>query len=737
MKKIININFQGRIIPIEETAYDILKQYIESLRGYFAKEEGCEEIINDIESRIAELFSERLKRNTPCITDEDVNAVIASIGRPEDLEEAEGAQDTANNTASSSNTGNVGTGAGAQPGYQQSNQENINGKRLFRSENDKIISGVAAGLASYFGIDPSVMRILFVLFTFIGGSGFLLYIILWIVLPSRTLVSNIRKRLYRNPDNRMLGGVSGGIAAYFNIDVWIPRIIFLAPFILGVLSSIFRSGWMRFDPIPHFFLNGFGGTLFISYIVLWIILPEASSAAEKLEMRGEKIDLESIKKTVKEDLENFKVRAEKIGGEMKDRAQHFGSEMRQAGQGFASDSAPFLRRSGTGIGHIIGVLFKVFFLFIAGIIIFALVMVLVAILSSGIGAFPLKDFILGGFWENFLAWCTLVLFLGIPIIALLTWLIRRIIGVKFKNHYLGYTFGSLWIVGLVSIIILIASVARNFRSKASVKEDISFAQPVNNKLVVKVTDGRVKYYGSDWFGFDGDLPFFSKNEDSIMMNNVRVKLIKSTDSFYHVYAVKFSNGNNPAVAENLANNINFKASQKDSVLYLPKGFTITQQDKFRNQQVMVVAEIPVGKKVEIDRSIDRYNWFDINVNRRWDNAYYYNSNREYIMTADGLDEINNEKLKQKSRTRVKTRDEKTETDENDDSQNEGGYRYKGNKNTNGNKTGKKDTIILHKDSIKPVNLPTAKEANRFSSAEESLAAGNESGSLFNLLTIFQ
>ena len=86
MKKVININFQGRVVPIEETAYEILKQYVESLRRYFANEEGRDEIINDIESRIAELFSERLKKGATCITDDDVNAVIAGMGRPEDFE---------------------------------------------------------------------------------------------------------------------------------------------------------------------------------------------------------------------------------------------------------------------------------------------------------------------------------------------------------------------------------------------------------------------------------------------------------------------------------------------------------------------------------------------------------------------------------------------------------------------------------------------------------------------------
>src|SRR5215475_8961289 len=76
MKKIININFHGRVVPIEETAYDILKQYIESLRRHFANEEGRDEIINDIENRFAELFSERLQKGSTCITDDDVDTII-------------------------------------------------------------------------------------------------------------------------------------------------------------------------------------------------------------------------------------------------------------------------------------------------------------------------------------------------------------------------------------------------------------------------------------------------------------------------------------------------------------------------------------------------------------------------------------------------------------------------------------------------------------------------------------
>src|SRR3954466_8631886 len=99
MKQVININFQGRVVPIEVTAFEILKRYTESLNRYFAAEEGKEEIINDIESRIGELFQERLKEGATCITDDNVNAIIKSRGRAEDFEaEQTGAAGTASDT---------------------------------------------------------------------------------------------------------------------------------------------------------------------------------------------------------------------------------------------------------------------------------------------------------------------------------------------------------------------------------------------------------------------------------------------------------------------------------------------------------------------------------------------------------------------------------------------------------------------------------------------------------------
>lgn len=134
MKKVININFQGRIIPIEESAYDILKQYVESLTRFFANEEGREEIINDIEGRIAELFGETLKKGSTCITEDDVTRIIDSMGRPEDFDGEEanvksqlGGEQKQQQESSSSSQQRSSTNADGGP------------RRFYRDENHKVL----------------------------------------------------------------------------------------------------------------------------------------------------------------------------------------------------------------------------------------------------------------------------------------------------------------------------------------------------------------------------------------------------------------------------------------------------------------------------------------------------------------------------------------------------------------------------------------------------------------------
>jgi len=348
MKKVININFQGRVIPIEETAYEELQRYVESLRKYFANEEGRDEIINDIEGRIGELFSERLKKGSTVITDEDVNGVISSIGRPEDFYRAEESTGTRAST-SSSTTSQTHTYSYATGGRG----------RFYRNADDKIIAGVCSGLANYVGIDPVWARILFVIFI---GALWWVYIILWIVVPSQSFQANITKRLFRSEDDRVIGGVCGGLAAYLNIQSWIPRLIFALPLIIGLVSSPFGI-WFHdwgFWWAPKMITGSLGFTLFITYVILWIAVPVAVTSSEKLEMRGERVDINSIRNTVKEDMESIKSKVQNWSNEVKETAQNFGERAKAMGQTagahartMAAEAAPIARRTGSGVGHVI------------------------------------------------------------------------------------------------------------------------------------------------------------------------------------------------------------------------------------------------------------------------------------------------------------------------------------------------------------------------------------------------
>jgi phage shock protein PspC (stress-responsive transcriptional regulator) len=694
MKKVININFQGRVIPIEETAFDLLKQYIDSLRSYFAREEGRDEIINDIESRIAELFSERLKKGAVCITDQDVNEISASIGRPEDFEDDGGtaAKDTANQ--------NAGQSQQQQSTQSTASQHYATGRgRLYRNTDDKILGGVCSGLANYLGIDPVILRILFVI---LMAPLFWVYLILWVVVPGKSVQTNITKRLYRSSEDKVIAGVAGGLAAYFHIDTWIPRLIFALPLILALISGPFDFFWHDWGFWgPKFITGSLGWTLFITYVILWIAVPVAVTASEKLEAKGEKVDINSIADTVKEDLKGFHQKAEKWGQEVKQSAQQFGNKARdfgkEAGEQFKTYSGEASSRvQGSGFGHAIGVIFKALFMLIGGGIAVALFIAVMWVLFGGFNIFPLKAFVLEGFKQEILAWLSLILFLGIPIVGILTWLIRSIAGAK-KNKYIGIALSTLWTIGLICVIILSGLIARNFRSHEKVFENPIPVANTSGQLLVDIKKDN-RFYSSDWFGFDTDedWPFYAVNPDTLLISTVRVKVVKSKDSLYKAKLVKMSRGRTPEVARNLADRIDFTPAIENNTLHLPEGFLISRDEKWRSQGVLLILEVPVGKRVTLDRSLDRYESFDIQMNRRdrYDSDldrdwHWLEYGKEYIMTDDegprkveDMDEVELKKGNFKLRikdgdTEINAEINTNDSGKKDDANPNNEYRYKG------------------------------------------------------------
>lgn len=171
MNKIFNINLGGYPFTIDEDAYEHLNAYLKTIHGHFRQSEGYEEITEDIEARLAEIFQEKLG-NRPIVNMKDVKDAIATMGTPEEF----GAETTGAEFADEASS--------AQGQYKT-------GKRLFRNPEEEVIGGVCSGLAAYFGIqDPIWVRILFIILVVSGGFGVPIYIILWAVVPKAESASD-------------------------------------------------------------------------------------------------------------------------------------------------------------------------------------------------------------------------------------------------------------------------------------------------------------------------------------------------------------------------------------------------------------------------------------------------------------------------------------------------------------------------------------------------------------------
>ncbi|GAA3925442.1 PspC domain-containing protein [Hymenobacter algoricola] len=298
MKKNISINLQGLIFHIEEDGYDVLSRYLAEVKAHFSGYRGHEEIVADIEGRIAELFAARTSPTKQIITLEDVEAMVTKMGRVRDFQSADEADEeeealAGGPAAYTSYADGAAATAGAAAGAADADGQP---RRLTRDMANRKIAGVAAGIARYFAVNPLWVRLGFLLglltrpllhsvFNFdnshfrfegfdFGGIAFLVYVVLWIALPKNYngVPANedpTFRKLFRDTDAGKVGGVSAGLAAYFKVDVVAIRIAFL------ILLFV-------------------GGSAIPIYIILWILLPEAKTVSDKMRMRGDAVTLSGI-----------------------------------------------------------------------------------------------------------------------------------------------------------------------------------------------------------------------------------------------------------------------------------------------------------------------------------------------------------------------------------------------------------------------------------------------------------
>ena len=689
MKKTININFQGQLITIEETAYDILNGYIQSLKDYFRHEAEGNEIVNDIENRIAELFGNRLKHGIPCITDDDVTSIINTIGRPEefDLEFDEREEEKENATMPPPHTQ---SGQSQMPPPVSEHEK----KSLFRKSNDRILGGVCSGLAHYLKIDPVFVRLGFV---FLSSLFFWVYIIMWIVLPTKELPNNVSKRLYRNPNDRFIAGVSGGIAAYFKIDTWIPRLIFLLPVILNV----FGMARIPFNAFNHFIFNSsfpfnLSSSVNLSfvaiYIILWIIMPKATSVKQKLEMMGEEEYLKSIRDTVSGNV----AQARSSRSDMSSSATIIppnNSVVNQTTtnssvnkQSFVTESDGTTEKSGkdalstpppppiytdaprtpyispqperSGCLNLLIGFFKVMFFGIVGIVAAGLMISMFGLIFAGAKFVPLQTLFINPGFENTLLWLSIILTLAIPFVSVVVWIIRRLMKAK-SRPVIGYTVAALWFVGIIAGLALGFQITRKFSTESLQETNIVLTPPTTNKLYVEMERYPLDYFsvtpGTSRFILDSpginriiidNLPFYNVEEDSLLFNSIELRMKTSKDTLFHVKTIYAGFDRNYKASKANLKEFDFKLQQNDSILLIPQFFKVPKEQGFRNQFVVLEIFVPSGSKVEVSDELTDYQRAISSqaMRRKYGNDYGYrnslewNSNEEYVLEGETLTE---------------------------------------------------------------------------------------------------
>jgi hypothetical protein len=290
---------------------------------------------------------------------------------------------------------------------------------------------------------------------------------------------------------------------------------------------------------------------------------------------------------------------------------------------------------------------KIFFLFIAGTIAFALFVAVIALIFGGIAWWPVNNFLWTSNWQQAYAWGTLVFFLGVPLIGFITWLIRRILRVRSRHSYLGWTFGFLWTLGWVAAILLASSITRDFREYEHSDTPVAITQPAHGKMIVAVSEPELEYTGRfDWVNDEGE--GWDLSNDTLKLSTVKFNIKASPDSSYHVALKRYSFGRSEEEAISRAEKVQYTAFSRDSILDLASGYSIDKDSKFRGQQVEIEIQVPVGKKIRFDESVNnKLNPANIRVKRSYrrnrivdidvedDYWHRFRSGVDYVMGIDG------------------------------------------------------------------------------------------------------
>jgi phage shock protein PspC (stress-responsive transcriptional regulator) len=430
--------------------------------------------------------------------------------------------------------------------------------------------------------------------------------------PAFTSYNTGARRLFRDPDDHLVAGVCSGIANYFD----------------------FNSVWVR---LLFAFLIPFGGIGFILYIILWIVVPKAVTRADRMAMKGQKLDLQG-----------FKINFEEEMGAMRNNLSNFSSEARPfvyKTRDFAGDIfghfGTFLGGAGKLIGKLIAICIMVacfgsIIAMIAGI-------VLAFVYNENIGFYHLFPFNITSYEVNKIFFISIVLMAIIPLLAIILLVLRWVFNTRAVSRTIGSTLLLVWIAALCVVVYYSAKVSAEFRTKAGFSQTINIKPAADSTYYLRLND--IKFLTRDDSTrlkikerFNGRIILDDDDDNNMDMPDKNIDIyIEKSDVAQPVLVESFSaRGRDYEDALYNARGTTYQFQQEGNILKFNRRLE-KQDDRFwRSQSLKLTLKIPLNYKVVIDDAIDRFVrdvdvWQCKNVNKK-DAA----DQVKFIMTDNGL-----------------------------------------------------------------------------------------------------
>ncbi|WP_413999168.1 PspC domain-containing protein [Flavobacterium sp. W1B] len=402
------------------------------------------------------------------------------------------------------------------------------------------------------------------------------------------------KKLYRDKEKGMIGGVASGLGHYFGIDaVWIRIVLILLVF------------------------AGFG-TGIIAYIILWIVTPEAITTSEKLEMTGEPVNISNIEKKVREEFEN-------VSGKLKNvDYDKYGNQIKTGAE-----------KLGSSFGDFIMSVFKIFAKFLGVILIMTgltiLVFLLIGVFTLGSNVlidFPWQGFIEAGNFTDYPIWSFgLLMFfaVGIPFFFLVVLGFKLLApNMKSIGSIAKYTLLAIWLIAISLAISIGIKQATAFAADGRVVKKENIILKANDTLLIKFKHN--DYYAK---GIDNHNDFKitqdSANTDVIYSNEISLRIKKTDEKLPYIQIEKEAKGKSLSEARQRAEQIKYSYKIEGNQLTLDNYLLTDLKNKFRDQQVEITLYLPEGILFKVDSSVENYDRSDddfFNLNEGSDKYLY-------------------------------------------------------------------------------------------------------------------